>query len=372
MRGGTSKGVFLREADLPADQDARRRTILSIFGSPDRRQIDGLGGADPLTSKVAIIGAARDGTDSDLSYTFGQVEIDRPAIDYASPCGNIIAAVGSYAIYEKLVTPVSPVTQVRVYNTNLDRIITLHVPVENGLPVEHGDFVIPGVPGSGAMILVDLSGTAGGACGAVLPTGNVRDTFDLGHGDKIEVSLVDLANPHVFIRAKDIGLSGTETITQINANGELLSRLETIRCLAAVKFGLLGDPARANEDSRVTPMLAFVAPPASYRDPSRGVDVSAADIDLVSRLIFLERAHSTYAATSIACTGAAANLPGTIVHEATAPGALHRGIVRIGHPAGIFETESQVELVNGVPLVRRATLGRTARRILEGHVFIKE
>jgi hypothetical protein len=372
MRGGTSKGVFLRAADLPADDDARRRTILSIFGSPDRRQIDGLGGADPLTSKVAIIGPAPNGSDCHLTYTFGQVEIDRPAIDYASPCGNIIAAVGSYAIYEKLVAPVAPVTPVRVFNTNLERVVTLHVPVENGLPLEEGDFVIPGVPGSGARILVDLSNTAGGACGGLLPTGQVRDVIELGGGNTIEVSLVDLANPHVFVRAKDVGMSGTETVAEINANGALLARLERIRALAAVRFGLVDDAARASEDSRVTPMLAIVTPPADYRDAVRGFCVDASSIDLVARLIFLERAHSTYAATSIACTGAAANLPGSIVHEATAPAARRRGAVRIGHPAGVFETESHIEFVNGSPLVRRATIGRTARRLLEGQVFIRE
>jgi 2-methylaconitate cis-trans-isomerase PrpF len=368
MRGGTSKGVFLRDADLPADEDERRRTILSIFGSPDRRQIDGLGGADPLTSKVAIIGPASNG--GQLTYTFGQVEIDRPSIDYASPCGNIISAVGAYAVYERLVAPVAPVTRVRVYNTNLERIITLEVPVENGVPVERGDYVIPGVPGSGARILVDLSQTAGGACGALLPTGNVTDVFDLGGGDKIEVSLVDIANPHVFIRAKDIGLTGTETLAQIDGNKDLLARLEVIRGLAAVKFGLVEDPLRAKDDSRITPMLAFVAPPANYSDPARGVDVKASDIDLTSRLIFLERAHSTYAATSIACTGVAALLPGSIVNEVTQPAAQERGVIRIGHVAGIFETESRVEFGDGAPVVRRATLGRTARRLLEGQVFI--
>ena len=354
MRGGTSKGVFLREEDLPADEDARRRTILAIFGSPDGRQIDGLGGADPLTSKVAIIGPAQSG--ADLSYTFGQVEIDRPAIDYASPCGNIIAAVGSYAIFEKLVLPVSPVTRVHVYNTNLDRIVTLHVPVENGLPVEDGDFIVPGVPGSGAKILVDLSDTAGGSSGALLPTGRVKDVFDLGCGDEIEVSLIDLANPHVFIRAKDGGLIGTETVAEINANAVLLKRLEKIRGLAAVKFGLVDDPIRASEDSRITPLLAIVAPPASYGNSSRAIAVSSSDVDLVARLIFLERAHSTYAATSIACTGVAANLAGSIVHEVTEPKALQRGVIRIGHPAGVFETESRVEIESGKLLVRRATL----------------
>jgi len=372
MRGGTSKGVFLRNEDLPADTGSRARTILSIFGSPDRRQIDGLGGADPLTSKVAIIGGAPEGTDSDLSYTFGQVEIERPAIDYASPCGNIIAAVGAYAVYEKLVPAVAPVTKVRVFNTNLRRVIMLEVPVADGVPVEEGDFVMPGVPGAGAKILVDLSNTGGGACGALLPTGNVKDTFVLGGGGRIDVSLVDLANPHVYVRAKDVGLTGTETVAEINANKPLLARLEDIRGLAAVKFGLVRDPARARLDSRVTPLLAIVAPPASYGDPASRTRVAAEDIDLTARMIFLERAHSNYAATSIACTGVAAQLAGSLVNEVARPQALARGTLRIGHPVGIFETECRVDMAGGEIHVRRATLGRTARRLLEGRVFVRE
>ena len=370
MRGGTSKGVFLRAEDLPAQDDDRRRTILSIFGSPDRRQIDGLGGADPLTSKVAIIspGSARGG---EVTYTFGQVELERPTIDYASPCGNIVSAVGPYAILESLVAPVAPVTRVRIYNTNLKRVITLDVPVADGAPLEDGDCVIPGVPGAGAKILVDMSDTAGAASGALLPTGNVKDVFELGAGDKIEVSLVDIANPHVFVRAKDLGLIGTETPAQIDADARLHARLERIRGLAAVKFGLVRDPQQAREISRVTPMVGIVAPPASYRDPARGIEVSASAVDLVARLIFLERTHANYAATSIACTGVAAHLEGGIVHEMVAPAARERGVIRIGHPAGVFETELRVEFSNGAAVVRRATLSRTARRLLEGRVFIK-
>ena len=175
MRGGTSKAVFLKEADLPAAGDERQRVILAIFGSPDPRQIDGLGGADPLTSKVAIIGPPRAGTahtaHSHLTYTFGQVEIREPEIDYVSLCGNISSAVGAFAVYEGLVEPTEPVTTVRAYNTNLDRVLTLEVPVQGTRPLEHGHYSVAGVPGTGAKILVDLAGTAGGATGALLPDG---------------------------------------------------------------------------------------------------------------------------------------------------------------------------------------------------------
>ena len=370
MRGGTSKGIFLREEDLPEDGQLRQETILSLFGSPDHRQIDGLGGADPLTSKVAIVGSPRSG-DSDITYTFGQVEIDRPSIDYASPCGNIISAVGAYAIYEKFIEPTAPITSVKVYNTNLDRIITVEVPVKNGAPIESGSFAIPGVPGTGAKITVDFSQTAGGACGNLLPTGNVIDRFQFSDGTTIDVSLVDIANPHVYVRAQDFGISGTETILQINSNLALLERVEEVRGWAAMKFGLVKDPREARHNSRVTPMLAFVSKPISYTDAARKIAVDAGDIDLVSRLIFLERAHSNYAATSIVCTGVAARLRGSIVNEVTRPEAVTKPTMRIGHAAGIFETESQVEVANDLFTIKRATLGRTARRLAEGVAFIR-
>ena len=370
MRGGTSKGIFLREEDLPEDGQLRQETILSLFGSPDHRQIDGLGGADPLTSKVAIVGSPRSG-DSDITYTVGQVEIDRPSIDYASPCGNIISAVGAYAIYEKFIEPTAPITSVKVYNTNLDRIITVEVPVKNGAPIESGSFAIPGVPGTGAKITVDFSQTAGGACGNLLPTGNVIDRFQFSDGTTIDVSLVDIANPHVYVRAQDFGISGTETILQINSNLALLERVEEVRGWAAMKFGLVKDPREARHNSRVTPMLAFVSKPISYTDAARKIAVDAGDIDLVSRLIFLERAHSNYAATSIVCTGVAARLRGSIVNEVTRPEAVTKPTMRIGHAAGIFETESQVEVANDLFTIKRATLGRTARRLAEGVAFIR-
>ncbi|MEI9805580.1 MAG: PrpF domain-containing protein [Pseudolabrys sp.] len=156
MRGGTSKAVFLKECDLPPQESKRKNLILGIFGSPDRRQIDGLGGADPLTSKLAIIGPPRDdprAAGTHLTYTFGQVEIDHPDIDFLSLCGNISSAVGAFAVYEGMVQPTSPITTVRAFNTNLNRVLNIEVPVENNRPVERGDFVVPGVPGSGARIL---------------------------------------------------------------------------------------------------------------------------------------------------------------------------------------------------------------------------
>jgi 2-methylaconitate cis-trans-isomerase PrpF len=381
MRGGTSKAVFLREADLPTSPQQRLHTILAIFGSPDKRQIDGLGGADPLTSKVAIIGPVRSGhpraAGTHLTYTFGQVEIDVPEVDYVSLCGNISSAVGAYAVYEGLVEPTEPIPVVRVYNTNLDRVLTLEVPVRDGRPMERGDYAVAGVPGHGARILVDLSDTAGGATGALLPTGHAIDRLDVDGVGIIDASLVDVGNAHCFVRARDVGLVGTETAAEIDADAGLGSRLERIRGAAAFRMKMISSPDRSREDSPATPILGIVSPPAEYRNDIGHCTVTAEESDVVSRLMFMQRMHKTYAGTSTVCTGVASRLPGTVVYEMTRRDTLdgdapRRDIVRIGHPAGVIETETRVERSGEDFVVRRATLGRTARRILEGYVYVPD
>ncbi|KRA44831.1 2-methylaconitate cis-trans isomerase PrpF family protein [Devosia sp. Root635] len=374
MRGGTSKAVFLRENDIPADPGGRLRTILSIFGSPDRRQIDGLGGADPLTSKLAIIGPPREddlrAAGTHLTYTFGQVEIDHPQVDWLSLCGNISSAVGAFAIEEGMVAADEPLTIVRVFNTNLNRVLTIEVPVLEGRPAEHGDYEVAGVPGTGARILVDFADTAGGATGALLPTGNVVDRLDVPGVGAVDVSLVDIGNAHVFIRAADMGLTGTESAAEIDAQTELRQRLELIRGAAAARMRMIADASRSRQDSPATPILGLVAPPADYLNHLTGETVPADAIDLLARLQFMQQTHKTYAGTSTVCTGVAARIPGTLVHAA----ARQRGgaEIRIGHPGGVIETETLVEAGPDGPVVRRATLGRTARRILEGRVFIPD
>lgn len=373
MRGGTSRAVFMEAATLPASRAEQERILLRVFGSPDRRQIDGLGGADPLTSKLAIIGPpeARLRDSADLSYTFGQVGIDTPEIDWHSLCGNITAAVGVYAIEEGYVQPVEPVTTVRVFNTNLMRMLLVEVPVSGGSVVERGDFRVPGVPGSGARIDIDFADTAGAAAGRLLPTGNAVDVLDVEGLGEIEASLVDIGNAHVFVRAADLGLSGTETAAELDADPALLARLEAIRGAAAVRMGMIPGPAsQARRQSPAVPILGVVARPADYESPLEGRRVAAAEVDLVSRLQFMQQTHKTYAGTSTVCTGVAARLHGTVVHEvARATNGIR---LRIGHPAGVIETEAVVDVAGRELVVRRATLGRTARRIMDGTVFVPD
>jgi 2-methylaconitate cis-trans-isomerase PrpF len=309
-----------------------------------------------------------------LTYTFGQVEIAHPDIDWISLCGNISAAVGAFAIYEGYVQAVAPLTQVKVYNTNLDRVLSIEVPVQNGRPLEEGDYVVPGVPGTGARIMVDFADTAGAATGALLPTGNPTDLLTIpGFGD-IEASLVDTGNAHVFVRARDLGLKGTETAAEIDRDPKLGGVLERIRGVAAARMGMVSAPEASRDESPAAPLIGMISPPAEYHDAIADRTIRADEVDLVSRLMFMQQMHKTYAATSTACTGVASQIPGTVVYEATRPEARtalrNRREVRIGHPAGVIETETELEPVDGEYAVRRATVARTARRIMEGYVFV--
>ena len=372
IRGGTSKGVYLKESDLPRDAEARDRAILEIFGSPDKRQINGLGGADPLTSKVCVVGPPpADGPDCHLTYTFGQVEIDEPYVDYHSLCGNLTAGVGAFAIWENMVRATDPVTEVRIYNTNLESLIIAEVPVTAaGRPMEKGDYTVPGVPGTGAQITLNMADTAGGATDRLLPTGNPIDRLTIPGFGEIEASLVDIGNAHVFIRAQDVGLTGTETAAEIDANTDLTALLEHIRSAGAVAMGMLDDAAQSKAKSPATPLIAMIGPPQDYQNILGDAVVPAETVDFVSRLMFMQQMHKTYAGTSTVCTGVASKLPGTIVHEAARPEVQAREDVHIGHPAGVIVTEARVALIGNEYHIERATLGRTARRIMDGHVYL--
>jgi 2-methylaconitate cis-trans-isomerase PrpF len=366
MRGGTSRGAYLRSDDLPADPQARDEMILAIYGSPDVRQIDGLGGADSLTSKVAIIGPSSR-PDADIDYTFGQVGITTAEIDYRPNCGNISSGVGPYAIQQGLVPAVEPLTQVRIYNTNTKKVIVAEVPVEDGEIVVDGDCRIDGVPGSGARILLDFLDSGGSATGKLLPTGRPKDVLEVD-GQRYSASLVDAANAYVFLRAEELGLDGTELVDRVNTDRALLDRIEAIRGAAAELYGFVADRKDALKLSPNLPKIAFVAPPKDYQTASGRV-IRADDVDLLGRGFSAQILHKAYAVTGAICTGAAAKVPGTVVNEVcTAPP--DQLTVRIGHPAGIFSLEMRVEERNGELVLTRAALERTARRIMDGFVYV--
>jgi len=369
VRGGTSKGVFIMKNELPKDPAKRDAVIRAIYGSPDVRQIDGLGGADVLTSKLAIISPSTR-EDADVDYTFGQVSFEAEFIDYNGNCGNISSAVGPFAIDEGIVEPVEPVTTVRIHLTNSDSILVAEVPVKNGKAMVEGDFAIDGCPGTGAKITLDWADTAGAITGKLLPTGNVQDTIEVD-GKEYVVSIVDAANAVVFIKASNLGMTGIESPQEIEGNKLLMELIEKIRGRAAVMMGLVDKPEDAAPKSPYNPFFAIVSPPTDYKTIS-GTSVKASDSDIVSRLLFMLKMHKTYPVTGTVCTGAAARIPGSIAWEALREEAKSRININIGHPGGIIPVEADAEVVgNGVKL-KRVGVYRTARRIMDGHVYVRK
>ncbi len=359
MRGGTSKAVFLRGADLPAPGVSRDRMILALFGSPDPRQIDGLGGADILTSKLAIIDPPSR-PDVDLDYTFAQVSVSEPIVDYDIICGNISSAVGAYAVDEGLVLLEEPETTVRVYNTNTDRIFKAIVRVHRGRAVIEGDTAIDGVPGTGAPIALDLSGTYGSETGALLPTGKPLDVLATAIGS-VKASIVDLASLCVFFHAASVGLGGTEGPDEVTS--------DHVAAVAAVKDAackLLGVAPGA-----LTPIPAAVASPADYVGFGKGKRVAASDVDLVARVIGGRppMLHKAYPGATAACTAVAARIPGTVVAEVAQQ--RDETTLRIGHTSGVMNVGVAVTPVGDGWRVERASYERTARRLAEGKAFIR-
>lgn len=369
MRGGTSKGIFFHRNDLPKEEALRDKIIRRIFGAPDPREIDGLGGADTLTSKVAIIGPPTREV-CDVDYLFGQVNMVEPMIDWKSNCGNISAAVGPFAIDEGLVDAVEPMTKVRIHQVNTGKVIIAEVPVKGNKAEVEGDHVIAGVPGTGAKIVLDWSDSAGSITGRLLPTGNLTDALHIeGEGD-LEVSLVDAAIPVVFVRADSLVLKGSETPQEIDSNAGLLERIEKIRSVAAEKMGLCDDWREATKKVPYSPFFAICAPPLSYKNWTTGEEVREDSVDLVVRLLFMQKMHKTYPVTGTICTVAAAMIPGTIVNQMARPGIIEKGELRIGHPAGILIPEGKVDFENGGYVLKRATVDRTARCLMKGYAFV--
>ncbi|MFC1825381.1 2-methylaconitate cis-trans isomerase PrpF family protein [Thermodesulfobacteriota bacterium] len=370
QRGGTSKGVYLHEKDLPKDPELRRKVILSIFGSPDKRQIDGLGGADPLTSKVAII-APSEREDADVDYTFGAIDINEPIVDYKGNCGNISSGVGPFAIDEGLVKAEDPETVVRIFNTNTKKILKAFVSTPQGKTSYVGDYAIDGVPGTGSKILLDFSETGGAVSGKILPTGKPVDTISIPGLDEIQITIVDAANPLVFLKAESLGFSGIEGPLE-QAVLDSLDKVELIRGTAAKMIGMVSDAAKARMESPAIPMLAFVSKSVDYTSYTDGSKVKAKDVDFLSRLFYMQEMHKTYAGTGTVCTGTAALIEGTVVNQVVSHRAIQAKSVRIGHPGGVISIEVDVRNTPDGPQLIKAAFGRSSRRIMDGQVYVPQ
>jgi len=375
MRGGTSKACFFLDKDLPGDPAERDRVILSAFGSPDRRQIDGMGGANTSTSKCAVIKKS-ERPDADVDYEFGQVDINNPIVGKTMNCGNISSAVGPFAVDEGLVEAAEPVTTVRIFNTNTQKLIVAQVPVKDGKAVTEGDFAIDGVPGTGAKITLKFMNPQGAASGKLLPTGNPKDYIKI-EGKSYEFSFVDAANPVIFVHPGDFGLNGTELPSQFNALpncNEICRIMEIIRGTGAVILGFARDLEDARINSQTLPKLAFVTKPVNFTAGS-GKKILQADIDCVGRLFSVGmKMIDAYMGTGAICTITAANTPGTIVNEIVCENSGTNRVehLRIGHPWGIMDAYADLaDNGDGTHTVLSGNLDRTARRIMEGYVYVR-
>jgi 2-methylaconitate cis-trans-isomerase PrpF len=345
LRGGTSKGVFLLDKDLPPLGRERDRAIRAIMGTA-HSQIDGLGGGHILNSKVAVLGPPTR-EDAHVDYTFAQVATTMDMVSYEGSCGNISAAVGPFAVESGLVKPKEGMNLLRIHNVNIGKIIRAEFEVRGGEPVSEGAFQIDGAPGTGAPVLLDFAETVGSVTGLLLPLSAPVAVLD---GLGVEVSLVDVANPCIFVRARDFGLKGDEEPARIDTNERALARIEAVRGAIAVRLGLA---RTADEAFRVTPYLPFICCVA----PGNGADITA-------RLIGHGQVHRSFPGTGAAALAAAARTEGSIVREMLGPWKGDR--LRIGHPSGVLEVEIGGSARDGFD---RIAIARTWRKILEGRVF---
>ena len=379
MRGGTSKGVFFRLQDLPADCQmpgaARDRLLQRVIGSPDPygKQIDGMGAATSSTSKAVIVSpSTRAGHDVD--YLFGQVAIDSDFVDWTGNCGNLSAAVGPFAIASGFIDaarlPANGICIVRIWQANIGKTIVAHVPITDGQVQETGDFELDGVTFPAAEVQLEFLDPAdegdGDGGGAMFPTGNLVDELDVPGIGTFKTTLINAGIPTIFLNAADIGYTGTELQDAINGDAAALARFETIRAWGAVKMGLIQDVQEAAKRQH-TPKVAFVAPPAGYT-ASSGKPVAAGDVDLLVRALSMGKLHHAMMGTAAVAIGTAAAVPGTLVNLAAGGG--ERAAVRFGHPSGTLRVGAQARLVDGQWQVTKALMSRSARVLMEGWVKV--
>ncbi len=362
MRGGTSKGVFVLDADLPPAGAERDAFLLSLMGSPDSMQIDGLGGATSSTSKVMAVAPAKR-SDCDLEYTFYQVGIDRPSVDSRGNCGNLTAAIGPYGLDEGLVSLPEGTAEVRLHNLNTNTCIVARFPVRDGHLSEEGDCRLDGVPGTAAPIVTDYLDPAGSVCGQLFPAGGeplVRLVPRVG--DAVDATIADVTAPVVMIAAEQVGIATTVDPADVNSDPGLLERLESIRAAAAVAIGLAEDEADALATSPALPRVAILGGAVGHR-LSSGRSIEVSDHDLVVRATSMQRLHHAIPLTTAMCVATAAVTAGTVAHAISGPDPRW---VRLAHPKGIVEIAVRLEPGREPSPVVGVAVKRTARRLLRG------
>lgn len=371
MRGGTSKAVMFHARDLPASRDDWTPIFLSLMGSPDpsMRQLDGMGGGVSSLSKVCIIGPPSH-PDADVDYTFAQILIDKARVDYAVNCGNMSSAIGPFAIDEGLVpSPSGKEAVVRIHNTNTKKIIVSRFGVEDGLATVDGDMALDGVAGTGAPIRLEFLAPGGARTGKLLPTGQPSDMLQVAGVGRIAASMIDAANPFVFIAAADVGATATEPPQEIEQNASLMQKLEAIRRAASVAMGIAADLEKAGNMS--APFVAFVAPSVAQTTLS-GRRLKPADMDISVRVLSSGQPHRATPLTGAMCLAVATRVPGSIPYELA-----HKSDdpkkIRIAHPSGLIVVDAKVDpgKTGAEPYASYAAVYRTARRLFEGRVLYR-
>ena len=346
QRGGTSKGPYFLASDLPSDPKLRDRVLLSIMGSPDTRQIDGLGGADPLTSKVAIVSKAAGG-DADLDYLFCQVKVDQPLVDVTPNCGNMLAGVAPFALEHGLIDAADGRTTVRIHMVNSGNLCDAHIRTPDGVVTYDGDARIDGSPGTSAPVMIDFLDTAGSACGSLLPTGNVSDRVD-----GVDITCIDNGMPVVLLKAADVGATGYESRDELNAADDMKKRLESIRLQIGEAMNL-GDVAE-----KVVPKMCLVSPPAS------GGTIN-------TRCFIPHVCHASIGVLAAVTVGTACVLPGSTAFDIAEVPDGNPKLISVEHPSGEFSVELETgAAIDGVPQIQRAALLRTTRRLMEGFALV--
>lgn len=374
-RGGTSRGLFFHERDLPKEQKLREWIFLKGVGSEDASHINGLGGASSHTSKAVVIAKSeREGIDID--YTFVQLGLGDRTVDLEGTCGNLMAAVGAFAVDEGLVEldPQTSSQVVRVWSTNMNFEIRIQVPLEAGVAKVKGSYQMPGVHDPGAKYVVDIVHPGGGKTGQTLPLG-AKNTFvrakmnlALPGGPKIDYSMIDLVNPFVYIASESLALAGTELNSEVSSTAGIMEALEDIRSGVAIECGFAKDQADAHENSKAIPKIAYVAPPQDYVT-STGRQINKADHDILARMVSMGRMHRSFAVSGLLNIAAACMIPGTIPHLlCTKRGEGEEQVIRVGHPEGVIPIRVGYDAATGQ--VRYVGLERTARRIMRGELYL--
>jgi len=374
MRGGTSKGVFFSLTDLPevaqVPGSARDNILLRVIGSPDPygAQIDGMGGATSSTSKTVILSKSEQ-PDHDVDYLFGQVSIDKAFVDWSGNCGNLTAAVGAFAINNGLVDasriPDNGTAVIRIWQKNIQKTIIANVPITNGLVQETGDFELDGVTFPAAEVEIEFMDPADGE-GSMFPTGNLVDDLDVPGIGTLKATMINAGIPTIFVNADAIGYTGTELREAINSDPKQLAFFETLRAHGAIKMGLINSVEEA-ANRQHTPKIAFVAPATEYISSS-GKSVTTDEIDLCVRALSMGKLHHAMMGTAAVAIGTAAAIPGTLVNLAAGGG--ERNAVRFGHPSGTLRVGAEAEIRDGEWTATKAIMSRSARRLMEGVVYI--